>query len=107
MYLQSQHLQHYLLLQKYYRDAAPSSTKISDVNVKTVMGVKITICCRWCIEKVDQRRFRCNQRIEWNIQLIISISSLTQRYQEVEQDADMAAESIRLTKGRILQQAAT
>ena len=96
-----------------HRDAAPAAslTKISDVNVKTVMGAqRLLSAVDGALRRVDAERGDLGatmNRMEHTIDNLSNIVVNTKISRSRMQDADMAAESIELTKGRILQQAAT
>ena len=96
-----------------HRDAAPAAslTRISDVNVKTVMGAqRLLAAIDGALRKVDAERGDLGatmNRMEHTIDNLSNIVVNTKISRSRMQDADMAAESIELTKGRILQQAAT
>jgi flagellin len=96
-----------------HRDAAPAAslTRISDVNVKTVMGAqRLLSAVDGALRRVDAERGDLGatmNRMEHTIDNLSNIVVNTKISRSRMQDADMAAESIELTKGRILQQAAT
>ncbi len=96
-----------------HRDAAPAAslTKISDVNVKTVMNAqRLLSAVDGALRRVDAERGDLGatmNRMEHTIDNLSNIVVNTKISRSRMQDADMAAESIELTKGRILQQAAT
>jgi len=96
-----------------HRDAAPAAslTKISDVDVKTVMGAqRLLSAVDGALRRVDAERGDLGatmNRMEHTIDNLSNIVVNTKISRSRMQDADMAAESIELTKGRILQQAAT
>tara|TARA_B100001057_G_scaffold240946_1_gene241280 strand:- start:133 stop:2307 length:2175 start_codon:yes stop_codon:yes gene_type:complete len=96
-----------------HRDAAPAAslTRISDVNVKTVMGAqRLLSAVDGALRRVDAERGDLGatmNRMEHTIDNLSNIVMNTKISRSRMQDADMAAESIELTKGRILQQAAT
>ena len=96
-----------------HRDAAPAAslTRISDVNVKTVMGAqRLLSAVDGALRRVDAERGDLGatmNRMEHTIDNLSNIVVNTKISRSRMKDADMAAESIELTKGRILQQAAT
>ena len=96
-----------------HRDAAPAAslTRISDADVKTVMGAqRLLSAVDGALRRVDAERGDLGatmNRMEHTIDNLSNIVVNTKISRSRMQDADMAAESIELTKGRILQQAAT
>ena len=96
-----------------HRDAAPAAslTRISDVNVKTVMGAqRLLSAVDGALRRVDAERGDLGatmNRMEHTIDNLSNIVMNTKVARGRKEDADMAAESIELSKSRILQQAAT
>ncbi len=96
-----------------HRDVPPAATlsRISDINVKTVTSAqRMLSAIDGALRKVDAERGDLGatmNRMQHTIDNLSNIVVNTKISRSRMQDADMASESVELTKGRILQQAAT
>ena len=91
--------------------SSASLTKISDVDVKTVMGAqRLLSAVDGALRRVDAERGDLGatmNRMEHTIDNLSNIVVNTKISRSRMQDADMAAETANLAKNQILQQAAT
>ena len=96
-----------------FRDAPPSATllKISDIDVLTVMNSqRLLSAVDGALRRIDAEKGDLGatmNRMEHTIDNLSNIVMNTKVARGRKEDADMAAESIELSKSRILQQAAT
>ena len=96
-----------------FRDAPPSATllRISDIDVLTVMNSqRLLSAVDGALRRIDAEKGDLGatmNRMEHTIDNLSNIVMNTKVARGRKEDADMAAESIELSKSRILQQAAT
>jgi flagellin len=96
-----------------FRDAPPSATllKISDIDVLSVMNSqRLLSAVDGALRRIDAEKGDLGatmNRMEHTIDNLSNIVMNTKVARGRKEDADMAAESIELSKSRILQQAAT
>ena len=96
-----------------FRDAPPSASllKISDINVLSVINSqRLLSAVDGALRRIDAEKGDLGatmNRMEHTIDNLSNIVMNTKVARGRKEDADMAAESIELSKSRILQQAAT
>jgi flagellin len=96
-----------------FRDAPPSATllRISDIDVLSVMNSqRLLSAVDGALRRIDAEKGDLGatmNRMEHTIDNLSNIVMNTKVARGRKEDADMAAESIELSKSRILQQAAT